>query len=124
MAYHAKVEFIFGEEGLYGFGSHEEGYGNLRGKSRQLYQQNMKACVPSFVSTKGYGFLFDCRSLMTFEDNAYGSYVWMDTVDELDYYFSCWPGLPVRVADISGSHRCRADASQMGVRLRTEQGAV
>ena len=38
MAYHAKVEFIFGEEGLYGFGSHEEGYGNLRGKSRQLYQ--------------------------------------------------------------------------------------
>lgn len=24
---------------------------------------------------------------MTFEDNGYGSYVWMDTVDELDYYF-------------------------------------
>ncbi len=94
MAYHAKVEFIFGEEGLYGFGSHEEGYGNLRGKSRQLYQQNMKACVPSFVSTKGYGFLFDCRSLMTFEDNAYGSYVWMDTVDELDYYFLAGPDYP------------------------------
>ena len=53
MAYHAKVEFVFVEEGLYGFGSHEEGYGNLRGKSRQLYQQNMKACVPAFVSTKG-----------------------------------------------------------------------
>ena len=86
-AYHAKVEFEFGNEALYGFGSHEEGYGNLRGKSRQIYQQNMKACVPSFVSTKGYGFLFDCRSLMTFEDNGYGSYVWMDTVDELDYYF-------------------------------------
>lgn len=86
-AYHAKVEFVFGDEGLYGFGSHEEGYGNLRGKSRQLYQQNMKACVPSFVSTKGYGFLFDCGSLMTFEDNAYGSYVWMDVVDQLDYYF-------------------------------------
>lgn len=87
MAYHAKVEYVFGDEGLYGFGSHEEGYGNLRGKSRQLYQQNMKACVPCFVSTKGYGFLFDCRSLMTFEDNGYGSYVWMDLVDELDYYF-------------------------------------
>ena len=86
-AYHAKLEFEFGNEALYGFGSHEEGYGNLRGKSRQIYQQNMKACVPSFVSTKGYGFLFDCRSLMTFEDNGYGSYVWMDTVDELDYYF-------------------------------------
>lgn len=57
MAYRAKVEFVFGKEALYGFGSHEEGYGNLRGKSRQLYQQNMKACVPSFVSTNGYGFL-------------------------------------------------------------------
>ena len=91
MAYHAKVEFVFGDEGLYGFGSHEEGYGNLRGKSRQLYQQNMKACVPSFVSTKGYGFLFDCRSLMTFQDDGYGSYVWMDIVDELDYYFLAAP---------------------------------
>lgn len=90
-AYHAKVEFVFGEEALYGLGSHEEGYGNLRGKSRQLYQQNMKACVPSFFSTKGYGFLFDCRSLMTFEDDAYGSYVWMDVVDELDYYFMAGP---------------------------------
>lgn len=90
-AYRAKLEFVFGDEGLYGFGSHEEGFGNLRGKSRQLYQQNMKACVPSFVSTKGYGFLFDCRSFMTFEDNAYGSYVWMDIVDELDYYFMSGP---------------------------------
>lgn len=94
MAYHGKVEFVFENEGLYGFGSHEEGYGNLRGKSRQLYQQNMKACVPCFVSTKGYGFLFDCRSLMTFEDNGYGSYVWMDVVDELDYYFMVGPDYP------------------------------
>lgn len=91
MAYHAKVEFVFEDEGLYGFGSHEEGYGNLRGKSRQLYQQNMKACVPSFFSSKGYGFLFDCRSLMTFQDNGFGSYVWMDVVDELDYYFMAGP---------------------------------
>ena len=86
-AYHAKVSFVFGNEAIYGFGSHEEGYGNLRGKSRQIYQQNMKACVPCMMSTNGYGFLFDCGSLMTFEDNGYGSYVWMDTVDELDYYF-------------------------------------
>lgn len=86
--YRAKVEFVFDtKEALFGFGSHEEGYGNLRGKSRQIYQQNMKACIPSFVSTKGYGFLFNCCSMMTFEDNGYGSYVWEDIVDELDYYF-------------------------------------
>ena len=98
MAYEAKVEFVFGDEGLYGLGSHEEGYGNLRGKSRMLFQQNMKACVPAFFSSKGYGFLFDCRSLMTFEDTGFGSYVWMDLVDELDYYFLAGPSYETALA--------------------------
>lgn len=96
-AYRAKVEFVFGEEALYGFGSHEEGEGNLRGRSRQLYQHNTKACVPCFVSSKGYGFLFDCRSLMTFQDDGVGSYVWMEAVDELDYYFLAGPDYPAVV---------------------------
>lgn len=87
-AFEAKLEFVFGEnEALFGLGSHEEGYGNLRGKSRELYQQNMKAVVPCLVSTRGYGILLDCYSLMTFHDDAYGSYLWADVVDELDYYF-------------------------------------
>lgn len=87
-AFEAKLEFVFSEnEALFGLGSHEEGYGNLRGKTRELYQQNMKAVVPYFVSTKGYGVLLDCYSLMTFHDNALGSYWWADVVDELDYYF-------------------------------------
>ncbi len=86
-AFEAKLEFVFSEnEALFGLGSHEEGYGNLRGKSRELYQQNMKAVVPYFVSTKGYGLLLDCGSLMTFHDDAFGSYLWADVVDELDYY--------------------------------------
>lgn len=38
-----KWRFAFDpEEGLYGLGSHEEGFGNLRGKSRVLYQHNLK----------------------------------------------------------------------------------
>jgi alpha-D-xyloside xylohydrolase len=87
-AFEAKLEFVFSDnEALFGLGSHEEGYGNLRGKSRELYQQNMKAVVPYFVSTKGYGLLLDCGSLMTFHDDAFGSYLWADVVDELDYYF-------------------------------------
>jgi alpha-D-xyloside xylohydrolase len=86
-AFEAKLEFVFSEEeALFGLGSHEEGYGNLRGKSRELYQQNMKAVVPYFVSTRGYGVLLDCGSLMTFHDDALGSYWWADVVDELDYY--------------------------------------
>jgi len=87
-AFEAKLELEFSEnEALFGLGSHEEGYGNLRGKSRELYQQNMKIVLPYLVSTCGYGLLMDCCSLMTFHDDALGSYWWADAVDELDYYF-------------------------------------
>ncbi|GGH08964.1 TIM-barrel domain-containing protein [Silvibacterium dinghuense] len=86
-AFEAKLEFEFAkDEALFGLGSHEEGYANLRGRSRELYQQNMKAVVPHLVSTRGYGLLFDCCSLMTFHDDALGSYWWADCVDQLDYY--------------------------------------
>jgi alpha-D-xyloside xylohydrolase len=87
-AFQAKLEFVFAEdEALFGLGSHEEGYGNLRGKSRELYQHNLKAVIPYFVSTRGYGILVDCYSLMAFHDDTLGSYIWADVVDELDYYF-------------------------------------
>lgn len=87
-AFEAKLEFEFAEgEALFGLGSHEEGNANLRGKYVQLYQQNMKAVVPHLVSTKGYGILLDCGSLMTFHDDVHGSYFWADVVDQLDYYF-------------------------------------
>lgn len=93
-AFHAKLEFEWGEgEALYGLGSHEEGMFNLRGKHQYLYQQNMKAVVPVLVSTRGYGLLMDCYSLMTFHDDAFGSYLWSDVVDEMDYYFLYGPEL-------------------------------
>ncbi len=86
-AFEAKLDFVFAEdEALFGLGSHEEGYGNLRGHSRDLYQQNMKAVVPHLVSTRGYSVLLDCGSLMTFHDDEQGSFWWADVVDELDYY--------------------------------------
>lgn len=86
-AFEAKLEFEFAEhEALFGLGSHEEGIGNLRGHARELYQHNLKAVVPYFVSTRGYGVLLDCCSLMTFHDDEAGSYWWADVVDELDYY--------------------------------------
>ncbi len=59
-AFEAKLELVFSEnEALFGLGSHEEGFGNLRGKSRELYQQNMKAVVPHLVSTAAT----DCSSI-------------------------------------------------------------
>lgn len=87
-AYRTKLSFEWDdEEALYGLGSHEEGIMNLRGHFRHLYQQNMKAVVPMLVSTRGYGLLIDSYSLMTFHDDIYGSYIWTDVDDEMDFYF-------------------------------------
>lgn len=91
-AYHTKLEFEWAEgEALYGLGSHEEGMFNLRGQHQYLYQQNMKAVVPVLVSTRGYAIFMDSCSLMTFHDDAFGSYLWSDVDDELDYYFLYGP---------------------------------
>jgi alpha-D-xyloside xylohydrolase len=91
-AFHTKLEFNWEVgEALYGLGSHEEGIFNLRGQHQYLYQQNMKAVVPVFISTRGYGVFFDSYSLMTFHDDAFGSYFWSDVNNELDYYFIIGP---------------------------------
>lgn len=88
MAYECQQRFVFdGDEGIYGLGSHEEGYGNLRGRMRLLYQHNLKAVVPVLVSTKGWGILFDMGCMMAFHDDTAGTYLWADCADELDWYF-------------------------------------
>ena len=91
-AFHTKLEFEWmPDEALYGLGSHEEGMFNLRGQHQYLYQQNMKVVVPVLLSTRGYGILLDSYSLMTFHDDAFGSYLWTDVDDALDYYFIYGP---------------------------------
>lgn len=91
-AFHTKLEFEWLEgEALYGLGSHEEGMMNLRGQQQYLYQQNMKVAVPVLLSTRGYGILLDTYSLMSFRDDAFGSYIWTEFDDELDYYFIYGP---------------------------------
>lgn len=90
--FHTKLEFEWMPgEAIYGLGSHEEGMLNLRGQHQYLYQQNMKVVVPVLISTRGYGILVDSYSLMTFHDDAFGSYLWTDVDDELDYYFIYGP---------------------------------
>ena len=83
-----KQNFQFADdEGIYGLGSHEEGYGNLRGKHRVLFQHNMKACVPAIVSTKGWEIVLALGGLTSFHDDAEGSYLWCECADEFDFYF-------------------------------------
>ncbi len=90
--YRTKLEFEWEkDEGIYGLGQHEEGIFNYRGHEQHLFQANMKIAVPVILSTRGYGVFVDNGSLMTFQDNQYGSYLWADTADEMDYYFIYGP---------------------------------
>lgn len=87
-AYRAKLFFEFAkDEGIYGLGQAEEGIYNYRGTHQYLYQHNMRIPMPVFYSDNGYGMLFDCGSLMTFQDDCDGSYVYMDAVKQADFYF-------------------------------------
>lgn len=87
-AYQGKLNFNWQEEeGIYGLGQAEEGIYNYRKHTQYLYQHNMRIPMPMFVSSNGYGILIDCCSLMTFNDDDDGSYLFMDTIDQIDYYF-------------------------------------
>lgn len=90
-AYRGKYHFIWQdengvEEGIYGLGQAEEGIYNYRHHSQYLYQHNMRIPMPVLYSDRGYGLLFDCCSLMTFEDGQNGSYLFMDAVPQMEYY--------------------------------------
>ena len=86
-AWRAKLHFEFApDEGIYGLGQGEEGVWNYRGQNQYLYQHNMRIPMPVFLSDRGYGVFVDCCSLMTFQDDAHGCYLFLDTVKQLDYY--------------------------------------
>jgi alpha-D-xyloside xylohydrolase len=88
VGYRAKLNFEWKpQEAIYGLGQGEEGIFDYRGHNQYLYQHNMRIPIPFLISSEGYGILIDCCSLMTFNDDHNGSYLFMDTVDQLDYYF-------------------------------------
>lgn len=86
-AYRGQLGFAFREkEGIHGLGQGEEGIYDYRRCSQYLYQHNMRIPMPFLVSDKGYGILTDCGSLMTWEADEDGGYLFLDTVAQLDYY--------------------------------------
>jgi alpha-D-xyloside xylohydrolase len=91
-AYSGTLRFAFDDsEALYGFGSHEEGIFNYRGKRQLLYQHNMKVVIPMMLSTNGYGVLFDAYCPMVFDDTGDEARIEFRTISELDYYFMYGP---------------------------------
>ena len=88
MAYRAKLFFDFQDgEQIHGLGQGEEGIYNYRGQVQYLYQHNMRIPMPWILSDRGYAILVDCGCLMTWNDDARGSYLFLDNVEQLDYYF-------------------------------------
>lgn len=88
VAYRAKLNFEWKpQERIHGLGQGEEGIYDYRGHVQYLYQHNMRIPMPFFVSDQGYGILIDCGCLMTFNDDERGSWLYMDLVEQLDYYF-------------------------------------
>jgi alpha-D-xyloside xylohydrolase len=81
------------DEALYGLGFDETADLNLRGKTKRLYQHNLRIAIPFVVSTRGYGILFDTYSALTFADGKTGTSVTGDVVDDLDYYFILGPSM-------------------------------
>lgn len=86
--YHTRLEFEWSkEEALFGLGQQEEGSLNLRGTRQYIHQANLKIAMPMLLSTRGYGILLDTYSPLIFNDNEYGSYLYNEAADELDFYF-------------------------------------
>lgn len=86
--YHTRLHLEWQEqEALYGLGQHEEGFLNLRGKTLYLHQANRKIAIPMLVSSLGYGLLMDTYSPMIFQDTEYGSYLYTEADEEMDFYF-------------------------------------
>ncbi|MBO5550797.1 MAG: glycoside hydrolase, partial [Lachnospiraceae bacterium] len=87
-AFQGRLHFCFADdEQIHGLGQAEEGIYDYRGHVQYLYQHNMRIPMPVFVSSRGYGILFDCTCLMTFSDTENGSYLFFDAIPYLDYYF-------------------------------------
>ncbi|MFP4061002.1 MAG: TIM-barrel domain-containing protein [Bacteroidales bacterium] len=86
--YTVEQRFLFSEnEAIYGFGQHQNGTMNYRFDTVELVQHNMEAVVPFFISTNGYGILWDNYSYSRFAENDEYASLWSEMGDGIDYYF-------------------------------------
>ena len=85
--YHTRLNLAFQDrECLYGLGQSEEGRLNLRGSTRYLHQANRKISIPLLTSSMGWGILLATDGAGIFHDDAYGSCLYTEADEEMDYY--------------------------------------
>jgi alpha-D-xyloside xylohydrolase len=79
-------------EGFYGLGQHQAGVWNYHGESVELSQDNTNISVPFFVSSNGYGILWNNGSQSRFNNRfLHALYLSSDVADAIDYYFLYGP---------------------------------
>lgn len=84
---HAEIKFFFGDDCLFGLGSHEEGYPCLNGHVFHMIQENLRIAVPMFISDRGYAVLVDNTSYMKFDFTAaHEAKLYIDCADCVDIY--------------------------------------
>jgi alpha-D-xyloside xylohydrolase len=92
--FHAEQFFHFShDEGIYGFGGHQDGVMNYNGSHVRLVQENMVDVTPVFTSTNGYGILWDNASATEFRGEKRPGSLWSEVADQIDYYFLYGPEL-------------------------------
>ncbi|MGP4113687.1 glycoside hydrolase family 31 protein [Streptomyces sp. 4N509B] len=74
------------DQALYGLGQHEVGVLDRRGHHLDLYQHNLKIAIPFLLSSRAWGLLWHCYAAMSFDDDASGTTLRADCVDETDYF--------------------------------------
>jgi len=80
------------DEAIYGWGQYPGGIMNWRGHIAELKQENTGTAVPMFVSTRGYGILWDNYAFTRFVDK-YQSFITSELGDALNYYFFYGPSI-------------------------------
>lgn len=93
------------DEAIYGWGQFEGGIMNWRGHVAELKQENTGTAVPVFVSTRGYGILWDNYSFTKFVDKQQ-TFISSELGDALNYYFFYGPTLDEVIAgyrEVTGS---------------------
>jgi alpha-D-xyloside xylohydrolase len=78
------------DEGIYGFGQFQNGMLNQKSQSLELLQRNQTDCSPMFMSTRGFGVLWNNYSAMKVTPPLTLWCNWA-TNDAIDYYFIYGP---------------------------------
>jgi alpha-D-xyloside xylohydrolase len=112
--HHAEQRFDWAtDEGLYGLGEQQSGLVNYRGHDVLLVQQNTIDVVPVFVSSRGYGILWDNASETRLRDapapsarpspltGVRSGALWSQMAEAIDYTFLYGPDLD----DVIASYR-------------------